>query len=282
VIVEREPQSHAAALISSDSSSPSDSLTDRYMPIIARKPIQPALIEFEILQALALDFSTFGSLSGSCILDAAEPIFLPLQTELAAELRVRSRDRICDNRSEIEQIVLNKFVQSGTSAKWLLDQNHFLAALGELNLSLTKRTSNWRTGLVGFAADKSGTSIVFPASALVPKQMELLRCSIAETRHHPALVRATIAATLLLNAHPFLDGNGRLSRLLFNFVLRQAGMQEWVYIPLYEIARRSNGGYEIALRRAEIFGNWQPLLSYYDAALRICQKLAKQELDHKS
>lgn len=79
---------------------------------------------------------------------------------------------------------------------------------------------------------------------------------------------------MLLNAHPFSDGNGRTARVMLNHVLRLGGMPTSVYLPLYEIAHRSQGGHDIALRTTELRGDWEPLFSYLLNALQCCREIA--------
>ena len=83
---------------------------------------------------------------------------------------------------------------------------------------------------------------------------------------------AAVAFALLLNCHPFTDG--RTARLLFNHLLHRGGMPADVYLPLHEIGRRSQGGYEIALRIAELRGDWEPFLRWLLDAIRCCRDLA--------
>jgi Fic family protein len=61
---------------------------------------------------------------------------------------------------------------------------------------------------------------------------------------------------LLFDSNPFADGNGRISRLLMNFVLHKHGF------PMLNIPYEKRAGYYGALERAQtkkeegIFLNW--------------------------
>jgi len=70
----------------------------------------------------------------------------------------------------------------------------------------------------------------------------------------------------LLNAHPFADGNGRASRLLFNYILRQSTEVPY-YVPLYELAWLSRGSFVLCVREAEMLGNWAPLCRFLATGL---------------
>ena len=149
-----------------------------------------------------------------------------------------------------------------------LSPSGFRDQLAALNHALTDGEGGWRTGFVKLADDRAGNQIYFPPVSAVPRQLERLRLLLAEPDDAPPLFTAAIAHVLLLNCHPFTDGNGRTARVLLNHVLRSGGMGRDVYFPLYEIAPRSHGGYEIALRMAELRGDWTVLLRWFLEALR--------------
>jgi hypothetical protein len=89
------------------------------------------------------------------------------------------------------------------------------------------------------------------------------------------MLRAVRALALLNNAHPFLDGNGRLGRALFNYCLHESGMPAACYVPLKTLAVVSHGGYEIRLREAELWGCWDGLLSYHCDAIDLYSWLGR-------
>jgi len=67
--------------------------------------------------------------------------------------------------------------------------------------------------------------------------------------------------TALCNVHPFGDGNGRVSRLVFNALLRGPD-DEGPYIPLHELGRVSRAGFLIAMRLAQYRNEWGMLASF--------------------
>lgn len=130
-----------------------------------------------------------------------------------------------------------------------------------LNAAVAYESQGWRTGNVGFGPDATGVSILLPpASAIGPilGDLEL----VLQKNAWPPVCRAAVAAALLLNAHPFTDGNGRTARVLVNIILRDGGMPSSAFIPLYEFADRSCGGFEIALRRTEVLGDWGSIIAW--------------------
>jgi hypothetical protein len=150
----------------------------------------------------------------------------------------------------------------------------FRDQLRALNRTLTDGKDDWRDGFVKLSDDRAGNQIYFPPVSAVPGQIERLRSFIAAKDAAPPLFTAAVAYALLLNCHPFTDGNGRTARVLFNHLLHRGGMPAEVYLALHEIARRSQGGYEIALRIAELHGDWEPFLRWLLDAIRCCRDLA--------
>jgi Fic family protein len=69
----------------------------------------------------------------------------------------------------------------------------------------------------------TGTDYRPPEPLVVPERMEQLGRWLEGSETENPVVRATIAHTWLVAIHPFVDGNGRTSRLLANLVLLRAG-----------------------------------------------------------
>lgn len=153
----------------------------------------------------------------------------------------------------------------------------FRETLERLNARLTDGRAAWRRGNIGLDADNAGSRIQLPGPEHIPAQLARLRRLWSDDPEAPALLKATVALALTVNCHPFTDGNGRVARLLFNYWLRRGGMPADAYFPFAEIARRSRGGYEIALRTVELHGNWEALASFVVEALRCYRDIAELE-----
>jgi Fic family protein len=90
-------------------------------------------------------------------------------------------------------------------------------------------------------------------------------------RLHPLLIMA-IAVVVLLEIHPFQDGNGRLSRVLTTLLLLQAGYAYVPYSSLESVVEQSKDAYYLALRQTQgairtESPNWQPWLTFFLHAL---------------
>src|SRR5271154_3772412 len=89
---------------------------------------------------------------------------------------------------------------------------------------------------------------------------------------HPLLVTA-IFTVVLLEIHPFQDGNGRLSRILTTLLLLRAGYSYVLYGSLESVIEQSKEGYYLALRQTQgtirtDSPNWQPWLAFFMRALQ--------------
>jgi Fic family protein len=79
----------------------------------------------------------------------------------------------------------------------------------------------------------------------------------------PALIRAALAHVQFETIHPFLDGNGRLGRLLIVFLLHAEGVlsQPLLYLSLYFKQHRSR--YYELLQSVRLEGNWEEWLEFF-------------------
>jgi Fic family protein len=120
-------------------------------------------------------------------------------------------------------------------------------------------TQNWIGGT------RPGNALYVP-----PPQDELPNCLDAfekflhlPTPEIPALVRAALIHVQFETIHPFLDGNGRLGRLLVTFLLcTQEMLQEpLLYISLY--LKRNRARYYELLQRVRTHGEWEEWVSFF-------------------
>jgi Fic family protein len=100
----------------------------------------------------------------------------------------------------------------------------------------------------------SGAKFVPPQPYLVPKQMEDFFIWYYENKEnlHPVLLSAELHERLV-TIHPFIDGNGRTSRLLMNLILLQHGYP----IAILKGDAQSRLQYYAALEQAQTNNNKQ-------------------------
>lgn len=79
----------------------------------------------------------------------------------------------------------------------------------------------------------------------------------------PALIRAALAHVQFETIHPFLDGNGRLGRLLIVFLLHAEGVlrEPLLYLSLYFKQHRSR--YYELLQSVRLEGNWEEWIEFF-------------------
>jgi len=228
----------------------------------------PPLIQATLAEVSAAT-SNMKVISPALIVAAADSHFRPLRHELSAHYIALHPPSGPSGRSRVEANVLGDFeaisVRLNTSCP-----DKFLSELQSINHRLTEGRGGWRRGTVRLADDRAGNQVFFPHVSTVRGQLERVRLLIASRSAAPSLFIAAAAYLALLNCHPFTDGNGRTARVLLNHLMRRGGLPRHVYIPLHEIALRSHGGYEIAVRLAEIEGDWSPFLKWLIDAIRVC------------
>ena len=73
----------------------------------------------------------------------------------------------------------------------------------------------------------------------------------------------------VLNAHPFMDGNGRLARAVTNAYLMKRGMLKKGPLPLGVLCYPAASNYVVAIRRVVLDRNWEQLARVMLGMLRV-------------
>jgi Fic family protein len=122
-----------------------------------------------------------------------------------------------------------------------------------------RRSQNWIGGT------RPGNAIfVPPPHEQVLDLMGQLELFLHDERHPlPILIKAALAHLQFETIHPFLDGNGRLGRLLITFLLCVDGVlsEPLLYLSLYLKARR--GAYYELLQRVRTEGIWEEWIEFF-------------------
>ena len=145
------------------------------------------------------------------------------------------------------------------------------------------------------ASDENGRQlgVVFETATPfdTPRLMtELVTWFVAEresARIHPLLL-VGLWVGVLLEIHPFQDGNGRLSRVLTTLLLLQAGYAYVPYSSLESVIEQSKEAYYLALRQTQggirsDAPDWQPWLMFFLRSLaeqvrRLNRKIEREKL----
>lgn len=125
-----------------------------------------------------------------------------------------------------------------------------------------RRTQNWIGGT------RPGNAAFVP-----PPPDEVLACmgSLERFLHDqpeptPVLLKAALAHVQFETIHPFLDGNGRLGRLLITLLLCEAKAlrEPMLYLSLYFKTHRQ--AYYEALNNVRLIGDWEAWLDFFAEA----------------
>lgn len=127
-----------------------------------------------------------------------------------------------------------------------------------------RASQNWIGG------SRPGNALfVPPPHTAVPDCMAALeRFLHADDDGLPALIRAGLAHAQFETIHPFLDGNGRVGRLLITLLLHHAGMlrEPFLYLSLYFKQHRST--YYDLLNQVRRTGDWEKWLVFFLEGVR--------------
>lgn len=133
------------------------------------------------------------------------------------------------------------------------------------------------------AGQEVGTIFETTAPYLTSKEMSELvawtnESFVAQT-HHPLLIVANFIVEFL-KIHPFLDGNGRMSRVLTSLLMLRAGYEYVPYVSHEKLVEDSKSDYYISLRKSQTTfktadASVQPWISFF---LGVSLEQAKQAL----
>jgi cell filamentation protein, protein adenylyltransferase len=122
-----------------------------------------------------------------------------------------------------------------------------------------RRTQNW----IGGTRPGNAHFIPPPPTRVEDCMGALERFIHDEHTPYPALVKAALAHVQFETIHPFLDGNGRIGRLLIAFILHHNNVlsQPLLYLSLYFKQHRAEYYRLLDLVRAE--GDWEAWLDFF-------------------
>lgn len=84
-----------------------------------------------------------------------------------------------------------------------------------------------------------------------------------QTIQMPTLVKAALAHVQFETIHPFLDGNGRLGRLLITFILCAEGILEFPLLYLSLFFKVNRQAYYNHLQSVRITGDWEAWIEFF-------------------
>lgn len=127
-----------------------------------------------------------------------------------------------------------------------------------------RRSQNWIGG-----SRPGNAAFVPPPHLVVPDCMAALERFLHATDDGlPALVRAGLAHVQFETVHPFLDGNGRLGRLLVTLLLCHAGILREPLLYLSLFFKRHRAAYYDLLDAVRRTGDWESWLAFFIEGVR--------------
>ncbi len=192
-----------------------------------------------------------------------------LQDLLAAEAKVLGPGTA---RSDVDEVI-----------NYVAAMNHGLSRLSELPVSLRlikeihaklldgvrggtltpgelRRSQNW-IGPAGCTLAEA--SFVPPPPELVPEVLSDWERFIHAESELPALVRIGLCHAQFETIHPFLDGNGRVGRLLISFLLTEGGILHKPVLYLSHYFKRYRQDYYDRLQAVRDQGDWEGWLAFF-------------------
>ena len=126
-----------------------------------------------------------------------------------------------------------------------------------------RRSQNW----IGGTRPGNAAFVPPPPHQVMTCMGDLERFLHEETPGVPVLVKAALAHVQFESIHPFLDGNGRLGRLLITLFLCEQGVlrNPLLYLSLYLKTHRQV--YYERLQAVREGGDWEPWLEFFLAGV---------------
>ncbi|MEX0617552.1 MAG: Fic family protein [Pseudohongiellaceae bacterium] len=122
-----------------------------------------------------------------------------------------------------------------------------------------RRSQNW----IGGTRPGNAMYVPPPANVVTECMSDLEKFIHEENSRLPLLVKAALVHVQFETIHPFLDGNGRLGRLLITFMLcaAQALKEPTLYLSLY--FKRHRQQYYHLLQAVREKGDWESWLEFF-------------------
>jgi len=245
-------------------------------------------MEGELLKALAVASAALGRLDGVSHVFPDRHLFLYCYVRKEAVLS----SQIEGTQSSLSDLLLSEFdAFPGVPANDVNEVSNYVAALGhgiarigekfpisnrmiweihgillssgrgsEMLPGEYRRSQNWIGG-----SRPGNASFVPPPHTEVPDCMAALERFVNEEENKslPPLIRAALIHVQFETIHPFLDGNGRVGRILITLLLHAEGVlrEPLLYLSLYFKQHRET--YYELLNRTRRDGDWEAWLLFF-------------------
>ncbi len=123
-----------------------------------------------------------------------------------------------------------------------------------------RTTQNW-IGPPGCSLNKA--AFVPPPPHEVPEHLGALEHFLHDTKPMPILIKVGLAHAQFETIHPFLDGNGRIGRLLVTFLLCETNVLKRPLLYLSHFFKRNREDYYKHLQATRDRGDWEGWLKFF-------------------
>lgn len=123
-----------------------------------------------------------------------------------------------------------------------------------------RRSQNW-IGPAGCTLNEA--AFVPPPPELVPEALSALERFLHWKEPMPILLKIGLAHAQFETIHPFLDGNGRVGRLLISFLLCEGGILHKPVLYLSHFFKRHRQEYYDHLQSVRNKGDWENWLAFF-------------------
>ncbi|HVZ49674.1 MAG TPA: Fic family protein, partial [Gemmatimonadaceae bacterium] len=192
-----------------------------------------------------------------------------LQDLLAAEADVLPREGIARDVDEVVNYVaamkhgIERLEKLPISVRLVREIHARLmqdARGGRLTPGELRRSQNW----IGPAGSTIATaSFIPPPADVVPEALSQLERFLHTTDEIPLLIRIGLAHAQFETIHPFLDGNGRVGRLLITFLLCEQKVLHQPVLYLSHFLKQHRAEYYDRLQAVRLDGDWEAWLAFF-------------------
>lgn len=191
-----------------------------------------------------------------------------LQDVLAAEADIYSPNRPADIGEVINYVGtlnygLERLNTLPVSVRLIREiHQHLLADVrgGKLSPGEIRRSQNW----IGPSGSTINTAaFVPPPPDIVPQALGDLEKYLHAPAREPLLIKIGLAHAQFETIHPFLDGNGRVGRLLITFLLCSEGALSKPVLYLSYFFKMNRTEYYERLQAVRDYGAWEAWLEFF-------------------
>jgi Fic family protein len=250
-------------------------------------PVPPLSLEVELTGLLSQADRALGRLDGS-VLTLPNPdlfVFMYVRKEAVLSSQIEGTQSSLQDLLAAEADLFNENMPRDVDevVNYVRAMKHGLARLAELPVSVRlireihaelmrgvrggrlqpgelRRSQNW----IGPGGCTLATAtFVPPPHEEVPQVLSDLERFLHDDDRLPPLVKIALAHVQFETIHPFLDGNGRVGRLLITFLLTECGVLHKPVLYLSHFFRAHRQEYYEHLQAVRDRGEWEAWLAFF-------------------